>query len=241
MSMSASVQDYIAVQPRLSWRRRMLRGLIRGIGFGLLWRVTVTGAENIPNSGPAIIMMNHTAMIDPVLCMGAIMNRFVIPMSKAENMRNPLIRPFILWWGAYLVHRGEVDRKALVNSIELVKSGQLILIAPEGHRQTNGLAEAKDGLAYVATKTGAAIIPTAISGAQGWEKKLKRLQRPHIHINFGRAFRFKTDGAARVPRETLAEMSHEAMYQLALALADPSARGVYSDVSKATTNHLQFL
>src|SRR5690349_24487644 len=110
MTLSADVQSYVARQPSLRWRRVLLRGLIRSLGFKVLWDVSVTGSENIPADGPSIIMMNHISLIDPILCMGAVTNRFVIPMTKVENMRNPLIGPFVLWWGSYTVNRGEVDR-----------------------------------------------------------------------------------------------------------------------------------
>jgi len=241
MTLSASVQEYIARQPSLTWRRNLLRGFIRLLGFRVLWNVNVTGAENVPDDGPAIIMMNHISAIDPILCMGAITNRFVIPMTKIENAQNWFFGFFVWWWGSYTVNRNEVDRRALVNSIELIKSGQMILIAPEGTRHPEGLAEAKDGLAYVATKANAVIIPTGISGAVGWDDKMKRFQRPRININFGRPFRFKTEGRDRVPREALSIMSHEAMYQLALAVKDETRRGFYSDVSKASTDYLEFV
>ena len=241
MTLSHSVQEYVARQPALAWRRKLLRGLIRTLGFRVLWNVEITGLENIPDHEPAIIMMNHISAIDPVLCMGAVTNRFVIPMTKVENMNNPVVGPFVRWWGAYSVNRGEIDRKALTNSIELIKSGQRILIAPEGTRHPQGLGEAKDGLAFVATKANAVIIPTAISGAISWSHDLFRFKRTRINVNFGRPFRFKTGGQSRVQREALAQMSHEAMYQLALALHDDTRRGFYQDISLATTEHLDFL
>lgn len=241
MTAPTDVQEFVARQPSYTWKRNIIRGVIRTLGFRLLWNVDVTGLENIPLDGPSIIMMNHISLIDPVLVMGAVTHRFVVPMTKIENLQNPLIGPFIRWWGAYPVKRGEVDRKALTNSIELIKRGQLILIAPEGHRHPEGLAEAKDGLSFVATKADAVIIPTAISGAIPWKDDLKRFRRPCININFGRPFRFRTNGASRLPREVLSAMSHEAMYQLALALRDGTRRGVYSDLSRATTEHLEFV
>jgi 1-acyl-sn-glycerol-3-phosphate acyltransferase len=240
-SLSSSVQHYVAQQPRLTWRRNALRAFIRALGFKVLWHVDVTGAEHIPDDGPAIIMMNHISALDPILCMGAVTNRFVIPMTKIENARNPLFGFFVWWWGSYTVNRGEVDRKALVNSIELVKHGQMILIAPEGHRHPEGLAEAKDGLAYVATKANAVIIPTGISDAVDWKAKMLHFQRPRINVNFGRPFRLKINGRERIPRDELAAMSHEAMYQLALAIKDETRRGFYSDVSRVTTEHLEFI
>ena len=240
MSTSVSVQDFIDRQPRLAWRRRLVRGLIRTVGFRLLWRVEATGLQHIPASGPTILMMNHISAIDPVVCMGIVTERFVIPMTKAEALSNPIMAPFVRMWGAYTINRGEVDRKALTNSIELLKSGQVILIAPEGTRHPEGLSRPKDGLAYIASKADAYIIPTAVSDAERWGERLKRLRRCTVRINFGRPFKFKTAGRRRLPREELAAMTEEAMYQLALAVVDESKRGVYTDVSKATTNYLEF-
>src|SRR6266508_1905104 len=98
MSLSASVQDYVTRQPRFTWRRKALRTFIRIVGFKVLWQVDVTGAENVPDNGPAIIMMNHISALDPVLCMGAVTNRFVIPMTKIENTHNLVIRFLVNWW-----------------------------------------------------------------------------------------------------------------------------------------------
>ncbi len=240
MSVSLSVQEYVARQPRLAWRRRAMRWLIRQLPFRMV-RLTVTGLENIPPAGPTILMINHISAIDPGLCMGAVTHRFVVPMTKIENTYHLAGRLAVWWWGSYTVTRGEADRKALLNSIELLKSGQLILIAPEGTRQQHGLARPKDGLAYIATKADAAIVPAGISGAADWKAKWQRLQRPAIQLNFGRAFRFNTGGQERVAREALAAMTDEAMYQLALAVADPNLRGVYSDLSKATARYLTFI
>jgi len=241
MTGSLSIEEYIARQPALSWRRAILRRLIRVIGFGLLVDITITGLENIPDDGPAILMMNHISALDPGLCMGAVKHRFVIPMTKIENTYHPVGRFAVWWYGAYTVDRENVDRKALMNSIALLQSGQLILIAPEGTRQKHGLTRPKEGLTYVATKADAVIIPAAISGVQGFVHKWKRLQRPQIHLNFGRAFRFKTDGRSRIPRDELTTMTEEAMYQLAAAVTDPDLRGVYGDLSKATERYIEFI
>ena len=110
-----------------------------------------------------------------------------------------------------------------------------------GTRQQHGLARPKDGLAYIATKADAVIIPAGISGAADWKEQWRRWQRPAIQLNFGRAFRFNAGGQQRVARDTLAAMTDVAMYQLALAVVDPALRGVYSDISKATARYLAFI
>jgi 1-acyl-sn-glycerol-3-phosphate acyltransferase len=240
LSLSQSVQEYVARQSSYTWKRNIIRALIRTIGFHVLANVRVYGVENIPTSGATILMMNHIGLADPVVCMGAVTQRFVVPMSKIENLSNPLLAPFVRWWGAYTVNRDEVDRKALMNSIELIKSGQLILIAPEGTRNPTGLVRPKDGLAYVATKANAVIVPAAVSGSQHFSANIKRLKRTPISVTFGKPFRFRTTGE-RTPREVLHAMSEEAMYQLALAQPDPELRGVYADTSQTTSEYLEFI
>jgi 1-acyl-sn-glycerol-3-phosphate acyltransferase len=64
-------------------RRRFLRFLIRNIGFTVLARIDrVEGLENIPAQGPAILMINHIAMIDPIVVMNVIPRRNIVPMAK---------------------------------------------------------------------------------------------------------------------------------------------------------------
>lgn len=237
----ARIKDYIARQPYYTGRRRFMRWLVRSIGFHLLAKATITGTEYIPRSGPTILMMSHVSLIDPVVCLGAVTERFVIPMTKIENARNPLFGILVWGWGAYTVDRDAVDRSALMNSIALLKAGHMILIAPEGTRSPDGLKEPKDGLAYVATKADAMILPAAMSGGQDYLDRWKRLRRVHTRVDFGPPFRFKTEGRRRIPRDELSLMTQEAMYQLALAQSQPTLRGVYSDVSKATTNTLEFV
>jgi 1-acyl-sn-glycerol-3-phosphate acyltransferase len=242
MNENLSVQEYIELQPKLARRRRLLLSFFRWLCFTFLWKVEITGAENMPDSGPTMLIMNHIASIDPFLAIGAVDKRFVVPMTKIENLENPLLGGLIRAWGSYSIRRGEIDRKALMNSIELIKSGQLILIAPEGTRTPTGLTQPKDGMSYVATKANAVIVPMGISsGSIEWKTKLKKLQRAQIHLNFGRPFRLKTDGRERIPRDELAKMTDEAMYQLALALPNPELRGIYSDMSKATTQYIEFV
>jgi 1-acyl-sn-glycerol-3-phosphate acyltransferase len=239
-SMNMSVETYVSMQPRYAWRRQIMRSLARAV-FSVAFQVTYTNTDCVPDTGGAILLMNHISLLDPVLCIAAVQQRFVLPMSKVENLRHPIIGPLVRFYGGYTINRGEVDRKALTSSIELIKSGQLILIAPEGTRQDNGLTKPKDGLAYVATKADAVIVPAAISGAQRWTSELKKFRRALINVNFGRPFRFKTGGRARIAREELSEMSEQAMYQLAAAIQDPALRGVYSDLSLARTDLLEFV
>lgn len=239
--MDETIAKYIENQPKFGWRRFLMRGLVRTVGYTCLANVSSEGLDNIPTDGPCIVMMSHISAIDPVICLGEITNRYVIPMTKIENMNNYAFRFLVWWWGAYAVHRDTVDRKALMTSIELLKANQMILIAPEGTRHPQGLGEGKDGIAYIATKTDAVILPAAISQTVDFKKRWKKFQRARAHVTFGRPFKFKTDGKTHIPREEIRQMTQEAMYQLALTQSDLSLRGVYSDVQQATTEKLIFI
>ena len=237
-----TVEEFIAKQPEYDKNRRILHPLLRAL-LPIFCKVEVTGLDNVPESGRTCVMINHISYLDPIVITHAITSRYVISLSKAENFNVPVVSWLLNKWGGYPINRGAYDRKALTQTIELMKSGQLVLMAPEGTRHPEGLAPAKDGLAYVASKADAVIVPTAICGAHDWKSRLKRFRRAYVRINFGKPFRLKTEGRKRIPREELGIMIQEAMYQLALAVPDNFAhlRGAYSDIENATTNHIEFV
>jgi 1-acyl-sn-glycerol-3-phosphate acyltransferase len=192
--------------------------------------------EYIPATGPGIIMYNHIAFIDPVAVLSKI-SRNVVPLAKTEALTLPFFGIFARLWGSIPIRRGEVDRDALETMLEVLKQGEIILLAPEGTRNP-ALIEAKDGIAFLALRSGAPIIPVAVEGTSGFPTfNRKRWRSPGVSIRFGPAFRLKKT-SGRVTREMLHTMTEEAMYRLA-ALLPPHRRGFYSDLSKATETTIE--
>jgi 1-acyl-sn-glycerol-3-phosphate acyltransferase len=227
-------------QQRYTWRRRILRDwLLRPLGFRLIIKATITGVEHIPAEGPTLLVMNHIAFPDPAVVTGAVRSRFVVPMSKIENFKNPFIGTVARVWGAYPIDREHLDRQALETTIALLSAGHCVLIAPEGTRQP-ALIKAKEGFTYVAVKANAAVVPVGLEGTHLLGRNLKRLRRTRVEVRFGPAFRFTTRGRTRIPRPELHRMTHEAMCQLAL-LVDEQRRGYYADLSQVTTGTLEFV
>ena len=224
-------------------RRRFLRDVVfKYIIQTLLWNITVEGLAHIPAEGGAVLMINHVTAADPLVAVGVVRPRFVVPMSKIENFRTPGIGLVVRSWGAYPVRRGEVDRDALRTTIQLLEAGEVTLMAPEGTRSP-GLIQPKDGLAYLTTKVDPppVIVPTALYNLETWkEDLLKPWRRTPAHVTFGRGFRLRTVPGQRVRREALAAMTDEMMYQLAILLPERN-RGVYSDISQMTTDYLDFV
>jgi 1-acyl-sn-glycerol-3-phosphate acyltransferase len=218
--------------------QRIASAVLR-LPFDLIVHLDVEGMDNIPALGPAILMINHVAFLDPIMLIACVRRR-IVPMAKIETLELPVLNLLVRLWGSINVRRGEVDRAALRKAIEALKAGHLLLMAPEGTRSKSGeLQEPHDGIAYVATRTGAMVIPVGIVGTPDIAQNWKRLRRTPVHVTFGRPFYFETAGA-RVGREELSQMTREAMYQLA-AVLPPQQRGAFADLRAATTRLLRLI
>jgi 1-acyl-sn-glycerol-3-phosphate acyltransferase len=220
--------------------RRVLRFLIRSIGFTLLAKLDhAEGLENVPVSGPAILMINHIAFIDPIVVLH-IVPRNIVPLAKIEVYSYPVVGIFPRLWGVIPVRREEVDRRAVQQVQQVLQAGEIVLVAPEGTRSPS-LTPGKEGVAYLALRSGAPIVPVAIDGTVGFPAlRFSSTWRQHgAVVKFGRPFRFKPLHG-RADREVLRKMTDEAMYILAGALP-PHRRGVYADLTRATQETIEWL
>jgi 1-acyl-sn-glycerol-3-phosphate acyltransferase len=230
--------DHTAHEPT----RRVLRWLITHIGWRFLARIDaarITGLEHLPRTGPAILMINHIAFLDPVVVLGNL-PRNVVPLAKAEVHALPVWGFFTRLWNVIPVHRDEIDRKALERALAVLAAGEVILIAPEAHRHA-AMEQGREGVAYLAHKSGAPVVPVAVFSTPGYPTLVGpwNAHKPGAYFHLGRPFRFKPV-AGRLPRERLRLMTDEAMYVLAQMLPE-QRRGYYSDLSQATTTTLEFL
>jgi 1-acyl-sn-glycerol-3-phosphate acyltransferase len=221
-------------------RRRFLRFLIKVIGFNFLVRLErVEGAENVPSTGPAILMINHIAFVDPIVVLH-LLPRNIVPMAKIEVYNYPIVGIFPRMWGVIPVRREEVDRRAIQGALDVLRAGEIILVAPEATRSPQ-LQQGKEGVAYLASRSGAPIIPVAIEGSEGFPTLPfnERWRGPGVQVRLGRPFCFRT-GQERLRHDRLRQMTDEAMYILAAMLPEPR-RGVYADLSQATQDTLMLL
>jgi len=214
-------------------RRKFCRFLLRTIGFSLLAKIDrVDGLENIPDSGPAILMINHIAFIDPIVVL-FVLHRDIVPLAKAEVYEYPVIGIFPKLWGVIPVRREEFDRRAVQQVANVLKAGEIVLVAPEGTRGSQ-LSQGKEGVAYLASRNGVPVIPVAIEGTTGFPaiRFSSRWRKPGAHITFGKPFSFDPE-IRRPDRDQLRVMTDEAMYILS-ALLPENQRGYYTNLNAAT-------
>jgi 1-acyl-sn-glycerol-3-phosphate acyltransferase len=236
LKMSRCAKGFVNYRPRVI--RHVLLLALRA-AMKLVMQLETTGWENIPRTGPVILMINHIAFPDPVILTG-FFPRYLISMAKVEAFEDKVIGPLIKAFDAFPVKRGAGDRQALRTAFDVLDAGLALLIAPEGHRsETAELGEAHDGLAYVAQRAHVPIVPVAISGTDQFKHNLKRLKRTTVTYRFGRPFYLEA-GEERASGAGLKQMTDEAMYQLA-ALLPPEQRGLYANLDEATAQYVRWV
>lgn len=212
------------------WFHRLAKRVLRLV-IPLLLDVRVEGLHHVPRQGPLIVAINHTNFWDGVLAT-AYLPRDVVGLAKVELFRVPLLGLILRWYRAVPVHRGEVDRHVLGKAVEALQQGRVVSMAPEGTRsKDHRLQRGRDGMAFLAARTGAPVLPMAISGSELFWSQVVRFRRTPTRIVIGQPFRFTVRG--EVEREMLRRMTQEGMYRLA-ALLPEGYRGYYSDLSQAT-------
>ena len=170
---------------------------------------TVTGLENIPRSGGAIIAANHLAVIDDAL-LPITSPRMIHFMGKAEYFEGKGLKGrFKKWWftsvGVFPVDRSGGDKSlgALAHAREIIEDGHLFGIHIEGTRSPDGrLYKGHSGAARLAFETGCAIVPTAIIGS-------RELQMPGTVLPKKGKTRVIYGKPIDVPKKSFYEITHD--------------------------------
>lgn len=127
----------------------------------------VAGLENVPEKGTGgfILACNHINYRDPALlaiAVGKKKHAFHF-MGKYELFQKPAIAWLLTRFNGFPIKRGERDTVALEYACEVVRSGNVLGIFPEGKRSADGTpTEPKKGIAVIARDTKANVLPAAI-------------------------------------------------------------------------------
>ncbi|MCL7427828.1 1-acyl-sn-glycerol-3-phosphate acyltransferase [Streptomyces sp. YS415] len=189
----------------------------RRIGVGLmygLWKPRVLGAWKVPATGPVILAVNHSHVIDGPMVIGVAPrpSHFLV---KKEAFVGPL-DPFMRAVGQLKVDRSTADRTAITQALAVLASGGVLGIFPEGTRGEGDFAALRAGLAYFAVRSGAPIVPVAVLGSTERPGRLiKALPalRSRVDVVFGDPFE-AGDGSGRRTRTALDEATVRIQKQL---------------------------
>ena len=160
-----------------------------------LLRARSIGAQNVPETGAAILAPNHFSYMDHFL-VGIFIRRKVRFMAKSQ-LFSPLAQWVYLQGGVFPVRRGARDEEAFITAEAILARGGVVVMYPEGGRSRTGrLAEAaKHGIGRLALESGAPVVPIAILGSakiRNW----KRGRLPRIRVQFGEPLHFDAEPEA---------------------------------------------
>lgn len=183
----------------------------------------IEGLEHVPRQGPFVLVVNHRSLADPPIlgwAVGHQVGRVVHFMAKEEMHRWPIIGWLADRSGVFFVRRGEGDRSAQRAALRLLAEGRPIAIFPEGTRSRDGkLGPAKPGAALLAIRSGAPLLPVAISGTERLFPGHSRVpHRTRVVIRIGQTFALAHLPTGRIPRELLSEGSDRIMGEIATLL-----------------------
>ncbi len=144
---------------------RIIRTFIRVVLFRWL-RVEVRGAEHLEIGGPVIVAPVHRSNLDAPLIAG-VSDRRLRALGKQSLFVNPVSAWVVAALGAIPLRRGEADREAMRSARTMLDEGEMMIVFPEGTRQTGDrVAGVFDGMSYLASKTGAVIVPVGVAGSE---------------------------------------------------------------------------
>lgn len=151
-----------------------------------LWRVSVSGAENVPAHGPVILAGTHRSNLDSLL-LPSVVDRPVNFMAKKEFFKYRWSDRFFRSLGAFPVHRGEPDKAATARALAVLEAGGVLGIYPEGTRCSGGVVGGLHrGTSWLSARSHAPIVPVGIGGSEAVQPKGKKGVRfPKVRVVFG--------------------------------------------------------
>ena len=195
----------------------------------------VEGKENVPPMGPLIVVANHQSNLDPPI-LGASLPRRIWFLAKEGIFRGRIVNSFLRSYGAFPLDRSGSDLRAYRWALNKLEHDQVLVLFPEGTRSKGSMNKAMSGVARLALKTGAPLLPVGIVGTEHmghWMRTVSPTGK--IRVNIGTVFSLPSiDG--RPSREVLESLTDMIMQRVASLLPE-RYRGVYTikPSTRATT------
>jgi 1-acyl-sn-glycerol-3-phosphate acyltransferase len=217
--------------------------LIRGVALAgrvfsqALTRVRLEGDLGaIREEGPVILASNHVSNLD-----GVVLGSWLVPviprrihmLGKKEMFDWPVVGWVARNGGVHPVDRGGADIEAFRLAERILDEGHVLLIFPEGTRSRDGeLQAARDGLAMLALRTRAPIVPIGVADSDRVWPRGQKLPRPRpgsrVTVRIGTPFRLADELPAGVDRKTAKGLATELIMRRIAALLPPRQRGAYA-------------
>ena len=153
---------------RIVWL--LSRALVMPLLYGPPLRMRRRGDANLPRTGPLLIVCNHVSIADPLVLMAASRPRRTCMMTKSEMFKHRPVAWFLRLVRAFPVRRGQADIGAIRHALDLLASGECLVIFPEGHvSRTGHMRRGHPGAGFFSLRPGVVTVPAVV-----WDSQLFR-------------------------------------------------------------------
>jgi 1-acyl-sn-glycerol-3-phosphate acyltransferase len=180
------------------------------VGFCRTWcRMTVRGREHVPAEGAFLLAPVHRSILDTPISSGVTRRRMRF-MGADKYWKQPQFGRLLSALGGFPVTRGSADREALKRCIEVLETGEPLVLFPEGERKSGTAVQPLfDGATYIAVKAGVPIVPVGIAGSErAMPKGAKFIFPRKVWVEVGAPIVPPTGLSGRAQRDAVRELSH---------------------------------
>ena len=211
----------------MSWYqafRLLLSPYVRAIS-----RLEVVGRENIPASGPFVMVANHQSYLDPIFVQ-VLCPRPLHTLAKSTQFTGKFMGWFMPRVHAIPTRRYRIEPQAVRVVLRRLAEGEAVGVYPEGERSWDAeIQPFRRGTIRLLLKAGVPIVPCGLAGAYDvWPRWSKKTRRMRIRVEFGEPFRWP----AMDNREERNAFLPEAAAELKARLAALSSWDVLLDGKK---------
>ena len=215
---------------------RLVTECIRGI-LKVICSIDSREMAGVPAEGPLIVMVNHINFLEVPILSTRMLPRDFRALTKQETWDHPFFRILAENWGGIPLDRENPGVESFRRSLESLKENKILLIAPEGTRTGDGiLREGHPGIASLALKSGAPVLPVAHYGGEQFWTNIKRLRRTRVTIRIGEPLTIERPEALN--RQAKREITDQLMYELASLMPEPY-RGHYREPKPFNQSYLR--
>jgi 1-acyl-sn-glycerol-3-phosphate acyltransferase len=233
-------------------RRRLVRSVLKGLihaAFKALGEIEVIGRENLPKSGPLLVVGNHFSFLDPV----AVIHIMPWQLEFIGGAQAPNAPAAVGWirniWQTLPVRRGTASHETLLRAQEVLNQGGVLGIFPEGGSWASVLRPARPGAAFLAARTNVPVLPIGLDGFTTFFQRIRIGKRARAQVRIGKVFGpYEMDARNRSDRSRLETVGNEIMQHIAELLpeerrgffsSDPAVRAAASGSEIYPWDHIQ--
>jgi len=206
----------------------------------ILLKIDSSELTKVPEKGPLLAVANHVNFLDAPVLITHLQPRPITGFVKKETWDNPVMAFLFNVWEGIPIDRSIADFAAFKEAKKALNEGKILAVTPEGTRSNDGcLIRGKQGIAILASKMDAPILPIAYFGHEEFRANIRKLKRTRMTIKVGKPFKLVLHGDQK-NKEVMQAATDAIMLEIA-DLMPEKYHGAYAEIAVDREKYIQYL